>query len=89
MASHGIYQFIHESSMVRSDEYKYEIDNEVNNILNKNNAVDVSVVKTPYTFKLLTQEWMTMGIKPNLLTSDIQSESDYDEEVDAAINSSI
>ena len=79
LSSHGIYQFIHESSMIRSDEYAFEIDNETKSILNKNNATNVSVVRTPYAFKLLTQEWMTMGIKPHLLTN-IEEESDYENE---------
>jgi DNA-directed RNA polymerase II subunit RPB2 len=68
MGSHGIYQFIQESSMERSDAYKYEIDNNTGEILKDNNSINVSKVRTPYTFKLLTQEMMTMCVKPILIT---------------------
>lgn len=78
MASHGIYQFIQESSMDRSDGYMYEIDNNTNTIYNNKHSTDVSLIKTPYTFKLLTQEMMAMGIKANLLTK--TEEEDYYED---------
>jgi DNA-directed RNA polymerase II subunit RPB2 len=68
MYSHGIHQFIHESSMERSDAFTYEIDNDTHSILNNSGTTNVSVVRTPYTFKLLTQEMMTMGVKASLLT---------------------
>lgn len=66
--SHGIYQFMHESSMDRSDAYTYELDNATHTILKDRCASDVSLIRTPYTFKLLNQEMMAMGIKASLLT---------------------
>jgi DNA-directed RNA polymerase II subunit RPB2 len=84
MSSHGIYQFMQESMMERSDKYSFELDNETGTILNNTTSNDVSIVNTPYTFKLLVQEMMTMCVKPILLT-DISEEVDeetYDDFAD-------
>ena len=85
LASHGVYQFIQESMMERSDAYKFEIDNETGSILNRKDATDVSLVRTPYCLKLLTQEVRAMGIKMDLMTHiDEESEEDVDVDADAA-----
>ena len=87
MSSHGVYQFIQESMMDRSDAYTFELNNKTHEIFNANANTDatddahtdVSIVRTPYTFKLLAQEMMTMCVKPHLLTEeDTDSEEDSD-----------
>jgi DNA-directed RNA polymerase II subunit RPB2 len=84
MSSHGIYQFMQESMMERSDKYSFELDNETGTILNNTTSNDVSIVNTPYTFKLLVQEMMTMCVKPILLTdiSEEVEEETYDDFAD-------
>lgn len=78
IASHGMSQFLHESSMERSDAFEWELDNETQ-MVSSNSSCDVSRVKTPYSFKLLTQEIAAMGVKAGLLTS-IDEESDSSNE---------
>ncbi len=77
MQSHGVYQFINESMMERSDAFQYELDNETHTILSRHDSQNVSLIRTPYTFKLLTQEIMSMNIKPNILT-EIPEEDEED-----------
>ena len=77
LQSHGIYQFINESMMEKSDSYTYELDNETHTILNNNMSLDVSRIKTPYTFKLLNQEMLAMSIKANLLTKIPEDDDDF------------
>jgi DNA-directed RNA polymerase II subunit RPB2 len=77
MQSHGVLQFINESMMERSDAFEFELDNKTHSILSRQDAQDVSILRTPYTFKLMTQEIMAMNIKPNIITYDtIDSDSD-------------
>jgi DNA-directed RNA polymerase II subunit RPB2 len=77
ITSHGMSQFLHESSLERSDAFEWELDNETNMVSNNNSSIDVSRVKTPYSFKLLTQEIAAMGIKAGMLTN-IEEESEED-----------
>lgn len=80
IGSHGMYQFLHESSMERSDAFEWEVDNDTGAV-SSNSSTNVSRVKTPYTFKLLTQEVAAMGIKASVLTSidEEQEEDTYDD----------
>jgi DNA-directed RNA polymerase beta subunit len=77
--SHGISNFIKESMMERSDKFcwcickrcgtlvSHNIKENINTCKNCNND-DVSVIQTPYAFKLFIQELETMGIQPRLNT---------------------
>ena len=74
LISHGISQFIKESMMERSDKYRWcvckncgiipvygtKIKDTYCNNCNKN---EINVIETPYSFKLLKQEFEAMGIQ--------------------------
>ena len=85
--AHGLTTFLNESHMDRCDKYQYDIDNNSGNIAITNKKLgiydgytgegtvpsyDFSTVQTPYAFKLFTQELLSMGIKPTVMTT-----SDY------------
>ena len=84
LMAHGAAATMKESMMERSDKYQYDICNDTGNIaiVNKKNGIsigdtgdeiqshDFSTLETPYAFKLLTQELMTMSLKPTIFTSD-------------------
>lgn len=94
LIAHGISTFMKEGMMEKSDKYSYDIDNTTGNIgiVNRKNNIfkgytgdDVlpstsfSTLETPYAFKLLSQELMTMSIKPTIYTHDgYLSEEDED-----------
>lgn len=90
----GSAAFLKESMMERSDKYQYDIDNSTGNIaiVNKKAGIfqgykgddvipshDFSTLETPYAFKLLTQELMTMGLKPTIHTQEDGFMSDEEE----------
>jgi DNA-directed RNA polymerase beta subunit len=93
-----------ECMMEKADKYQYDIDNSTGNIAitNKKNGIyqgytgegvipshDFSRLETPYAFKLMTQELMTMGLKPEIYThDDYLSEGDEDtyEDVEVEMN---
>lgn len=66
ISAHGSYHFIQESFMERSDAFTYAID-------------EATRVRTPYAFKLLTQEIRAMGIKVHMLTTTPEEEFTYDD----------
>ena len=81
--SHGISMFIKESMMERSDKYRwcackrcgtlvaFNIKNNINMCKNCNNE-DISVIETPWAFKLLIQEFEAMGIQLRINTEEIE-----------------
>lgn len=81
--SHGVSLFLKESMMERSDKYMwcvckrcgtlvaFNITANINTCNNCNND-DVSVIQTPYAFKLLIQELEAMGIQPRINTEQIE-----------------
>lgn len=90
--AHGVFSFMKEAFMEKSDKYQYDIDNNTGNIAISNKQLgvyrsedenlpsyDFSSIQTPYAFKLLSQELMTMSLKPVLYTHDEYLD---DEEVD-------
>lgn len=70
--SHGISSFLRESTMERSDKYSVKIDETTGLISNGREEDEEKSVKVnmPYTFKLLMQELMAMGISARLDTTD-------------------
>ena len=69
--AHGIQSFTKESMMERSDKYELYMDkesgdiaifNENDNRYEYNDSTNITKVKIPYTFKLLTQELGALGI---------------------------
>ena len=81
--SHGLSLFLKESMMERSDKYTwcackrcgtlvaFNITENINTCKNCNND-DVSVIQTPYAFKLFTQELEAMGIQMRINTEHIE-----------------
>tara|TARA_B100000795_G_C22806145_1_gene444988 strand:+ start:5444 stop:10042 length:4599 start_codon:yes stop_codon:yes gene_type:complete len=81
--SHGISLFLKESMMERSDKYTwcackrcgtlvaFNITQNINICKNCNND-DVSVIQTPYAFKLFTQELEAMGLQMRINTEEIK-----------------
>ena len=81
--SHGISLFLKESMMERSDKYTwcackrcgtlvaFNITQNINVCKNCNND-DVSVIQTPYAFKLFTQELEAMGLQMRINTEEIK-----------------
>jgi hypothetical protein len=77
--SHGISNFIKESMMERSDKFCWCICKRCGTLVSHNikeninicrgcNNDDVTLIQTPYSFKLFIQELETMGIQPRLNT---------------------
>jgi DNA-directed RNA polymerase II subunit RPB2 len=99
LVSIGGAAYLKESMMEKSDKYQYDIDNTNGNIAitNKKNGIfrsyqgddvvqshDFSTLETPYAFKLLSQELMTMGLKPRIYVNDdyMSDEEDTYEDVE-------
>ena len=90
LLSHGISMFLQESMMERSDKYAWaackncgtlvalNISSNINECKNCNND-DISIVRTPYAFKLLIQEFEAMGVQLRINTQDIDIPSEYSE----------
>jgi len=86
--SHGISMFIQESMMERSDKYAWavckkcgtlvplNISLNINECNNCNND-EISIIKTPYAFKLLIQEFEAMGIQMRINTENVDIPSEY------------
>ena len=77
--AHGVASFMKESLIDRSDDYVFYIDNRTGDILaSKPNgdvgpgatSDDVSMVRAPYSMKLLMQEMMALGVKAQLITNE-------------------
>jgi len=72
--AHGISAFLNESFMKRSDEYSIYISHKTGSIVpvNKSKNIypseDYSLIRVPYTFKLLMQELEAMSVTPRLIT---------------------
>ena len=98
--SHGTSMFVQESMMDRSDMYSWAICKRcgtmaIYNPSKKNMIIqcksckkdDIAVIKTPYAFKLLTQELETMGIVMRLNTEEVQWDIEkLESERDAAMH---
>ncbi len=68
--SHGMMHFMKESLVDRSDKYTSFIDNNTGDFLKSAEVADnISKIKTPYCFKLLTQEVAALGIKTQIITN--------------------
>lgn len=93
--AHGVFSFLKEAFMEKSDTYQYDIDNRSKNIAITNKQLgfakgylgdipshDFSTVQTPYAFKLLSQELMAMALKPSVYTNDDYLDSDEEEPFD-------
>jgi hypothetical protein len=90
LLSHGISMFLQESMMERSDKYAWaackncgtlvalNIASNINECKNCNND-DISIVRTPYAFKLLIQEFEAMGVQLRINTEEIDIPSEYTE----------
>jgi len=86
--SHGISMFIQESMMERSDKYAWSVCKKcgtlvalnislnINECKNCNND-EISIIKTPYAFKLLIQEFEAMGIQMRINTENVDIPSEY------------
>ena len=96
LISHGISRFIKESMMERSDKYRWRVCNNCGTIPVYNNKIkdaycnlcgntQINIIETPYTFKLLNQEFEGMGvqIRYNCEHTDIPFE-EHEEEIAAA-----
>lgn len=77
--AHGLAGFLKESLMERSDKYSFDVENSTGQIAITNKSQRLfkpsfddgtfySSVCTPYAFKLLMQEVVSLGIKPILVT---------------------
>lgn len=67
LIAQGVSGFLKESLFERSDAYSYKVEDDWR-------------LNTPYCFKLLTQEIVTMGIKPVLNRNTILEEETYDDD---------
>ena len=74
LISHGISRFIKESMMERSDKYRWRVCNNCGTIPVYNQKIkdsycnlcgntQVNIIETPYSFKLLNQEFEAMGVQ--------------------------
>lgn len=90
LLSHGAAQFIKESMMERSDKYSFAVCKQCGLIGSYNkerfiqncsscvNEARLTIVQTPYTFKLLIQELEAMGIQMRL-TNELLDEVEYED----------
>jgi len=82
--SHGFMHFMKESIMERSDKYVFAVDNKTGDLLiSPKDAEDVSLVRAPYSMKLMLQELATLGIKAQLVTNSVYNEKIEEEEFEA------
>lgn len=80
--SHGLMHFLKESMMERSDKHELLIDNENKDIVNSLHDVkNISKVKVPYSLKLLLQEIIALGVKPEIITDSIYADDIPEEDV--------
>lgn len=90
--SHGMFGFLKESLMERSDKYEFDIELSTGDlaVTNKKEGRFVpmaddnrfySTVSAPYAFKLMLQEVKAMGVKPVLSTEAIEEEDYYEDPV--------
>jgi len=88
--SHGLSAFLKESTMERSDKYKWLLNNEtgqlVGNDLNPTadptapDNTNIDPVETPYAFKLFMQEIQSMGIAMKMQTAAATNDLDDDDD---------
>jgi len=97
LISHGISRFIQESMMERSDIYRWQVckrcgtipvyGNKMKNTycsLCENN--ESSIIETPYTFKLLSQEFEAMGVQIRFNTDNAEIPLDDDLDLDSDVD---
>ena len=105
LISHGISRFIKESMMERSDKYRWCVckncgilpiyGNKIKNSICSNCGNNhINIIETPYTMKLLKQEFEAMGVQmrfncdyvdlpdDNLIDEDIELDEDFDKFID-------
>ena len=94
LLSYGFSQFVKESMMERSDKYTWAVCKLCGRIARYAPSQklyecigcissDISVIQTPYAFKLLVQELETMGITPRFITDMVDMEMNEEEILDA------
>lgn len=97
LLAHGLAQFTKEHMMEKSDKYRWAVCRHCGVIAKYNpksfmecmscNGNDISIIETPYAFKLLVQEMEAMGVQMRLghtsppEIDDYESESDDEEEM--------
>ena len=99
LISHGISRFIKESMMERSDKYRWCVCKNCGNIpvygTKIKNAIcnlchnsEINVIETPYTMKLLSQEFEGVGVQMrfNCDYVDMPLEEDLDSDIDYNID---
>jgi len=103
LISHGISRFIKESMMERSDKYRWLVckncgtipvyGNKIkNNFCNLCGNTETNIIETPYSMKLLTQEFEAMGIQMRLNCDHVEmpvDDIDLDVDLDLDINEEI
>ena len=88
LLSHGISMFIQESMMERSDKYAWSACKKCGTLVSLNiplninvckncNNDDIVVVRTPYSFKLLVQEFEAMGVQLRINTEEVDIPAEY------------
>ena len=94
LLSYGFSQFVKESVMERSDKYtwavckscgriaRYAPSQKLYDCIGCTNS-DISVIQTPYAFKLLVQELETMGITPRFVMDSVDVEFSDEDNLDA------
>ena len=97
LLAHGLAQFTKEHMMEKSDKYRWAVCRHCGVIAKYNpksfmecmscDGNDISIIETPYAFKLLVQEMEAMGVQMRLghttpMIQEEESESDEDEEED-------
>jgi DNA-directed RNA polymerase II subunit RPB2 len=79
--AHGMMHFLNESMMERSDKYVMPIDNDTKGlVISQHTSDNVSKIRTPFSFKLLTQEIAALGVKMDIMTDSPYAEGIDDED---------
>lgn len=88
--SHGMFGFLKESLMERSDKHEFDVELSTGDIAITNKKTGMfaplaednrfyATISTPYAFKLLLQEVKAMGVKAVLSTDTIEEEECYED----------
>ena len=96
MISHGAAQFLKESMMERSDKYKYAVCKHCGTAAvfapdrmlahcGTCQSFNISVIETPYAFKLLAQEMEAMGVAIRLSAEEFSELDDLDDLIEETV----